>query len=177
MTEKNRIPAYVMNNRASMRVARISIFTALAVVGSFIKPNPASSIAFDSFAGFFVALSFGAFEGALVCGFGHLATAIISGFPLGILHLPIALGMALAGAAIGLTNKINKKWGFILALAIGVAINTIMVFPLAPWLGGATLNEGLLIASGLAPTLLIVASLNAAAAGLVFVALRGKLKT
>ena len=177
MTEKNRIPAYVMNNRPSMRIARIAIFTALAVVGSFIKPNPASSIAFDSFAGFFVALFFGAFEGALVCGFGHLATATISGFPLGVLHVPIALGMALAGAAIGLTNKVNKKWGFILALTIGVTINTIMVFPLAPWLGGATFNEGLLIASGLAPTLLIVASLNAAAAGLVFVALRGKTKT
>ncbi len=175
MVEKNRIPPYIMSNRPSMRIARVAIFTALAVVGSFIKPNPASSIAFDSFAGFFVALYFGAFEGALVCGFGHMATAVVSGFPLGILHVPIALGMALAGSAIGLTNKLHK-WAFIPALAVGVAINTAMVFPLAPWLGGATLNEGLLIAAAIAPSLLIVASLNAIAAGVVFVALRGKLK-
>jgi len=165
-----------MSNRASVRIARIAIFTALAVVGSFIKPNPASSIAFDSFAGFFVALYFGTFEGAFVCGLGHLATATVSGFPLGVLHLPIALGMALAGAAIGLTNKLHKNWGFIPALVIGVAINTAMVFPLAPWLGGATLDEGLLIAYGLAPVLLTVAALNAIAAGIVFFALRGKLK-
>jgi uncharacterized membrane protein len=176
MVEKNsRIPSYMLSNRPSVRIARIAIFTALAIVGSFIKPDPTSSIAFDSFAGFFVALYFGAFEGALVCGFGHLATAVISGFPLGVLHAPIALGMALAGAAIGLTNKLNRK-AFIPALAIGVAINTVMVFPLAPFLGGATLNEGFLIATGIAPGLLVVAALNATVAGLVYFTLRGKPK-
>ena len=175
MDQKNsRIPLYILSNRPSVRIARIAVFTSLAIVGSFIKPDPASSIAFDSFAGFFVALYFGAFEGALVCGFGHLATAVVSGFPLGVLHAPIALGMALAGAAIGLTNKLNRK-AFIPALAIGIAINTIMVFPLAPLLG-ATLNEGFLVATAIAPGLLIVATLNAVAAGIVYFALRGKTK-
>jgi uncharacterized membrane protein len=174
-TQKGRLPSYITSNRPSVRIARVAIFTAVAVVGSFIKPNPASSIAFDSFAGFFVALYFGAAEGALVCGFGHLATAVVSGFPLGILHLPIALGMALAGAGIGLTNKLHR-WAFIPALAVGVTINTIMVFPLIPWLG-ATLNEGAVIAVALAPTLALVAALNAVAAGVVFVALRGTAKT
>jgi hypothetical protein len=122
-----------------------------------------------------VALYFGAAEGALVCGLGHLATATISGFPFGILHLPIALGMALAGAAIGLINK-HHKWAFIPALAVGVTINAAMVFPLAPWLG-ATLNEGFAVAVAMAPILAFVAALNAIAAGIVFVALRGKNKT
>jgi uncharacterized membrane protein len=168
----SKIPSYLFSKRPSVRIARIAIFTALAVVGSFIKPDPASSIAFDSFAGFIVALLFGATEGALVCGFGHLATALISGFPLGILHVPIAIGMAIAGGAIGATNKLNRK-AFIPALIIGVAINTLMVFPLAPLLG-ATFDDGLLVATGLAPALLIVASLNALLAGIVYIAIRGK---
>jgi uncharacterized membrane protein len=169
---QSKIPSYLFSNRPSVRIARIAIFTALAVVGSLIKPDPASSIAFDSFAGFIVALLFGATEGALVCGLGHLATATISGFPMGILHVPIAVGMALAGAAIGATNKFNRA-AFIPALIVGVAINTLMVFPLAPLLG-ATFDEGLLVASTIAPGLLVVASLNAALAGIVYIAVRGK---
>jgi hypothetical protein len=177
MIEKpSKIPLYFLSNRPSVRIARIAIFTSLAIVGSLIRPDPASSIAFDSFAGFFIALYFGAFEGAAVCGFGHLATAVISGFPFGLLHIPIALGMALAGAAIGLTNKFNRS-AFIPALAIGVAINTLLVFPLAPFLGGATLTEGFIIATGIAPGLLVVAAINAALAGIVYFALRGKPKT
>ncbi len=169
---QSRIPSYLFSNRPSVRIARIAIFTALAVVGSFIKPDPASSIAFDSFAGFIVALLFGATEGALVCGLGHMATAVVSGFPLGILHVPIAIGMAIAGAAIGATNKLNRK-AFIPALIIGVIINTVMVFPLAPMLG-ATFDEGLIVATALAPALLVVASLNALLAGIVYIAVRGK---
>jgi hypothetical protein len=162
----------MLSNRPSVRIARIAIFTALAIVGSYIKPDPASSIAFDSFAGFFVALMFGATEGALVCGLGHLATATISGFPMGILHVPIAIGMAIAGAAIGATNKINRA-AFMPALAVGVAINTIMVFPLSPLLG-PSLSAGFIVATAIAPGLLVVATLNALLAGLVYIVLRGK---
>jgi uncharacterized membrane protein len=169
---QSKIPSYLFSNRPSVKIARIAIFTALAVVGSFIKPDPTSSIAFDSFAGFIVALLFGATEGALVCGFGHLATSVISGFPMGILHVPIALGMAIAGAAIGSTNKLNRA-AFIPALIIGVAINTTMVFPLAPMLG-PTFDVGLTVATAIAPGLLIVASLNALLAGIVYIAVRGK---
>ncbi len=171
----SKIPMYFFSNRPSVRIARIAIFTAITIVGSYIKPDPASSIAFDSFAGFFVALLFGATEGALVCGLGHLSTAVISGFPMGILHVPIALGMAIAGAAIGSTNKLNRM-AFVPALAIGVAINTVMVFPMAPLLG-PTFDAGLIVATALAPALLIVATLNAVLAGIVYIALRGKKPT
>lgn len=169
---QTKIPNYLFSNRPSVRIARIAIFTALSVIGSFIKPDPASSIAFDSFAGFAAALLFGGVEGALVCGFGHLATSVVSGFPMGILHLPIALGMAIAGAAIGSTNKLHRA-AFIPALIIGVAINTAMVFPLAPMLG-PTIDVGLTVAAAIAPGLLIVASLNALLAGIVYIAVRGK---
>ncbi len=173
------------SKRPSIRAARISIFTALTVVGSLLKiPSPVGSLAFDSAPGFFAALLFGPTEGALVSGLGHLATAVVSGFPLGILHLPIALGMALAGAAIGFINKFSKKWGFAPALLIGVIINTILVFPLVPWLpvvlGASTVADvaiGWVIAVGFVPFLAVAATLNALVAGLVYVGIRGKLKT
>lgn len=154
----------------AVRIARLAILTALSAVGSLIKiPSPIGSLALDSAPGFFTALMVGPYDGALVCGLGHLATAAISGFPLGLLHLPIALGMALAGAVIGLMNRVNRKWGFLPALAIGVAINTLLVFPLVPWLGWV-------IALSYIPFLLAAASLNAAIAASAYVGIRGKLR-
>lgn len=159
------------------RTARLAIFTALSAAGSVIKiPSPIGSLAFDSAPGFFVALFFGPFEGGLVCGLGHIATAAVSGFPLGILHLPIALGMSLAGFAIALLNRFNKKWAFLPALAVGVIINTILVFPLIPWLSTDP-NIGWIIAVGYTPFLLTAAVLNAIIAGSVYVAVKGKLTT
>lgn len=162
-----------MTNSSTWRVARISIFAALAVVGSFIKTpgsfGPISSVAFDSFAGFFVALYFGAFDGAVVAGLGHLATATISGFPLGYLHLPIALGMALAGASIGLVNSQTRAWTMIPALACGVAINTAFVFVVVPSMGWGA-------AIAYMPVIFIAAALNALIAALAYTGLRGKFR-
>lgn len=147
----------------------MAIFTALAVVGSYIPiPGPIPSLAFDSCAGFFVAMYFGVVEGAFVLGVGHLATAAIHGFPYGWLHLPIALAMALAGVAIALAVKLNRKWGFVPGAVAAVVINTVVVFPLAPWLGG------LAVAFALVPALVVAATINAAIAALAYLAVRGK---
>jgi uncharacterized membrane protein len=171
MSEKNNIQSRITSKRTSVRIARIAIFTALCAVGSLIQiPSPVGSLAFDSAAGFFVALFFGAFEGAAVCGIGHLTTAAVSGFPLGYLHLPIALGMTLAGASVGLINKTNGKWGFIPALAIGVAINTLFTFVVVP-----DPNYGLAVALAFIPFVFTAAVLNVVVAGLSYVGVRGKL--
>jgi uncharacterized membrane protein len=177
MEQKNtNIPTAMMSKSASWRGARLAIFTALSAVGSLIKiPSPIGSVAFDSSPGFFVALFFGPLEGAAVCGIGHLATAAVSGFPLGVLHIPIAFGMALAGAAVGLINKLNRQWGFIPAIIAGVAINTLMVFPMAPLLD-ADASVGWFIAIGFAPFLLVGAVLNVAVAASAYVGVRGKLR-
>jgi hypothetical protein len=129
-------------------------------------------LAFDSAAGFFVALYFGAAEGALVCGIGHMATAVVSGFPLGYLHLPIALGMALAGASIGLINKMHRTWGFVPALTVGVIINTAFTFVVVP-----DPNYGLALALAFIPFVFVAAVLNAAVSGLAYVGIRGKNKS
>jgi riboflavin transporter len=170
MVEQNKISIDVMKTSATWIVARIAIFSALTVVGSFIKtPSPIPSVAFDSTPGFFAALYFGALDGALVCGIGHIVTAVMSGFPLGIYHIPIAIGMALAGVAMALLNRLNKKWGFIPAIIVGVAINTasvVFAVPVITWAG----------ALAFAPTLLFGASLNAVVSALIYVAIRGKLR-
>ena len=128
----------------TLLVARISVFTALSVIGSFINPYPPlPTIAFDSSPGFFTALYFGVLDGILITGIGHLVTALINGFPLGYLHYIIAFGMALAGGAMGLVNRANKKWGFIPAAITGVAINTalsVILLPSMDWAWAALLT-------------------------------------
>jgi uncharacterized membrane protein len=150
----------------TLLVARITVFAALSVVGSFVHlPSPVPSVAFDSAPGFFAALYFGPLEGFCVLGLGHLATAVVSGFPLGILHLPIAVGLALGGAATGL---VNRKWNFIPAIATGIAINTSLVVLAIPVLGVAATVS-------FTPFLLLAATVNGAVATLAYLALRRRL--
>lgn len=157
------------NKSNSLRVARISVFTALSVIGSFITPYPIiPTIALDSSPGFFAALYFGVIDGLLITGLGHIVTAIINGFPLGPLHYVIALGMALAGGAMGLVNKTHKKWGFIPAALVAVAINTGLSVVMVPTLGWTvTLSQ-------VTVPLLLAASLNAAIAVIVYVGVRSR---
>jgi uncharacterized membrane protein len=133
-------------------------------------PSPIQTVAFDSSPGFFVALYFGALDGALVSGIGHLVTSVINGFPLGAVHFPIAMGMALAGATMGAINRIKCSWAFIPAVAAGIAINTGLVVVVVPALGwGAALT--------FLPFLLLAASLNGIVAGLAYVGVRGRLRS
>jgi uncharacterized membrane protein len=151
------------------QIARISVLTALAIVGSFIHlPSPIPTVAFDSWPGFFAALYFGPFDGAIVSGLGHVATSAVNGFPLGALHIPIALGLACAGWIIGAVNRHNRSWLSVIALAAGVAVNTGLVVILIP-------VNGLMAAIGFIPFLLLASCLNATVAGLTYFALKGRL--
>jgi uncharacterized membrane protein len=151
------------------RLARIAVFSALSVVGSFIHPpSPIQTVAFDSSPGVFAALYFGVADGALVSGIGHIVTSIINGFPLGILHLPIALGMAAAGAAMGFINRLSRR-AYFAAVLTGVAINTSLVVVVVPVLGWAA-------ALSFLPFLLLASVLNALIAALAYVGVRGRLR-
>jgi len=152
------------------RIARISIFSALCVIGSFIHPpSPIQTVAFDSSPGFFAALYFGAIDGLLVTGMGHMITSVVNGLPLGVLHLPIALGMASAGGAMGLVNGINYRWGFIPAAICGITINTALFVTAIPALGWTA-------AVAFAPFLLLASTMNGAVASLAYVSVRGRLR-
>jgi adenosylcobinamide-phosphate guanylyltransferase len=152
------------------RLARISVFSALSVIGSFVHPpSPVQTVAFDSSPGFFAALCFGATDGALISGIGHIVTSIINGFPLGILHLPIALGMAVTGGMMGLVNRISDRCGYLVAVFVGIAINSGLVVVVVPAFGWAA-------ALGFLPFLFFGASLNGLVAALAYVGVKGRLR-
>ena len=169
MVKKSESVEDVKKTPKTLLVARISVFTALSGIGSFITPYPLiPSIAFDSSPGFFAALYFGVLDGILITGIGHLVTAVIHSFPLGYLHYIIAFGMALAGGAMGLVNKTNKKWGFVPAAATGVAINTALSVVMVPTMGWAAML------TFVAFPLLLAATLNAIVAVLVYLGVRAR---
>jgi uncharacterized membrane protein len=142
------------------------VFCALSVIGSFIHlPGPISTVAFDSAPGFFAALYFGPLDGAAVSGIGHIATSIINGFPLGILHFPIAIGLACAGAAIG---WVNTRWNAFAGLGVGVLINTALVVLAVPAIGWAATVS-------FVPFLFLAACVNAIAAGAAYIGVRKRL--
>ena len=152
------------------RLARISVFSALSVIGSFVHPpSPVQTVSFDSSPGFFAALCFGATDGALISGIGHIVTSIINGFPLGILHLPIALGMAVTGGMMGLVNRISDRCGYLVAVFVGIAINSGLVVVVVPAFGWAA-------ALGFLPFLFFGASLNGLVAALAYVGVKGRLR-
>ncbi|MGA8857060.1 MAG: hypothetical protein WB643_07825, partial [Candidatus Bathyarchaeia archaeon] len=87
-------------------------------------------------------------------------------FPLGILHLPIALGLACAGAAIGL---VKIKLNAILGLGVGIIINTALVVLAVPAIGwGATIS--------FIPFLFLAACANGIAAGVAYIGVRKRLR-
>jgi uncharacterized membrane protein len=155
---------------STYRLARIAVFSALSVVGSFIHaPSPIQTVAFDSSPGFFAALYFGPLDGALICGIGHVVTSIINGFPLGIFHLPIAAGMAGAGATMGFMNRFNHKVSFVAAVVTGITVNAGLVVVVVPELGWAAMFA-------LLPFLFLAASMNGIVAALAYVGARGRLR-
>ena len=145
-------------------LAKVSVLSALCGLGSLVPfPSPVGTIALDSFPGFFAALSFGRWMGALVCFIGHVITSLVHGFPLGLLHSAIAVGMGLDGFVIGL---LRKRAGVYPACIAGVLVN-VGLFPLAtPVMGfwGALL---------LTPYLAVASSVNMALAFVVYRALKG----
>lgn len=155
---------------SSYRLARIAVFCALSVVGSFIHlPGPIQTVALDSAPGFFAALLFGPVDGAVVTGIGHVATSAINGFPLGVLHVPIALGLAASGCAIGCINRLNASYAYLEGIVAGVIINTALVVVAIPALGWAATISFL-------PFLFLAACLNGFLAAVVYAAVRGRIR-
>ena len=65
---------------SSRTIARIAILTALSAAGGFITLPGATSIRFDSLAGYFGTLMFGWQVGAIVAMFGTFFSNLMSGF-------------------------------------------------------------------------------------------------
>ena len=120
--------AVVDEGWSSRVIARIAIFTALSAAGGLITLPGATSIRFDSLAGYFATLMFGWQIGAIVAAFGALFSELMSGFsgwaPLAPYYMiTMAFAVTCFGAA-------TKKWGRVPGIIAGTLANTLCV---APW--------------------------------------------
>lgn len=86
---------------------------ALSFIGSFLKIS--GTIAFDALPGFLAAILLGPLFGGIVGFFGHLFTALSSGFPFSLpIHLVIAVTMFLSCYVFGFVyKKVNAFAGII----------------------------------------------------------------
>jgi uncharacterized membrane protein len=139
-------------------LSEVAIFSALSGLGALIPiPSPVGSIALDSFPGYFMALWRGALGGALVGAIGHLLSSFRAGFPLGPIHIAIALLMAAVGVV---TAVLKKRFGIIAGLVGGVFVNVAGSVLVAPVLGWSMVPV-------IATFLLVASVINAAIAGII----------
>ena len=129
--------------RLVKRAAYIAIFVALSAVGAMIKiPSPVGTIGLDSAPGYFCALAFGYVEGAAVIFIGHLLTAGVVGFPLGLpLHLFIGFQMALWAIIV---RFIKQKLGLWPAVLTGVVLNGVVSAFTMVFIGGVGAALGIM---------------------------------
>jgi len=104
------------------RIARVAILIALSAVGAFIKlPSPTGTVALDSAPAFVAGAAFSPGEGALVGAIGHMFSALVTGFPLGLpIHLLVAASMAVFVWIYGLIARKLNIW---IAAVVGVLLN------------------------------------------------------
>lgn len=149
-------------------ISRIAIFIALSVVGAYIKfPSPTGTVAMDSSPGYFGALAFGYIPGAIIISLGHIATAFSTGFPLGTLHILVAVFMAIAGLLFRFGYKLagkvtdNEVAKLTVACLLGAGFNSITGILEAPIIGWG-------MAIGLTPSLAVASFANAIVAGIAY---------
>lgn len=138
---------------APKRIARIAILVAISAVGAFIKlPSPTGTVALDSAPGFVAASAFGPLEGSIVGALGHMFSALITGFPLGLpVHVLVAVATFVWVGAFGWVARHINIW---VAIPVGTILNGVggaaMLIPLygvgifaslvLPLLVGSTIN-------------------------------------
>lgn len=115
-------PRLKKNYFAPKRTARIAILVAVSAVGAFIKlPSPTGTVALDSAPGFVAAAAFGPGEGSIVGALGHMFSALITGFPLGLpIHLLVAAATVIWVGAFGI---ISRKINILVAAPIAILLN------------------------------------------------------
>jgi len=144
-----------MKNSPYIRVSRIALFSALCAAGALIKiPGPVGSIALDSFPGYLSELLFGYLDGGIIIGLGHIISALTVGFPLGILHIPIALFMVFVGSVFRFVYQHfpirDRDINLISAVLIAATLNGLGGFvflPIFGWQFSIAVTPPLMVAS------------------------------
>ena len=105
----------------------IAIFAAASAALGLIKlPSPIGSVALDSLPGFFSAAYFAPWVGAIVGGVGHLLSAATAGFPLGPVHIIVALQTFAWCFIFGwIVRKIDRPWALGIASIVVILLNAV----------------------------------------------------
>lgn len=146
----------------------LALFTALSTVGSAIKiPASVGSVAFDVFPALIAAAILGSGAGAIVGAFGHLLSAMLAGFPLGPMHLLIAVEMSVLVWIFAILYKKNKAAAsilFVLGNSFVAPLPFIFIMNKAFYI---TIVPSLLIASIINTVMALVAIPRLTAFGLI----------
>jgi hypothetical protein len=95
---------------SARKMSLLALFIALSVIGASIKiPSFVGSIALDAFPALLGVVLIGKKNGAMVATFGHLISAYFAGFPLGPMHLVIAVEMAILVWGFGFVYQKGKR--------------------------------------------------------------------
>ncbi|MGI6576073.1 MAG: alpha-ribazole transporter [bacterium] len=144
-----------------LRSLRLVCMICLSLLGSMVRlPLPTGEVALETFPGYFAALAFGWFDGALVAGISHLLVAFTGGFPLGIgLHLLAALQMAIWAMCFSyITKKVGIISSIIAITFLHALVSVIYVLPI--W--------NMVMFSGLFVPLAVAAGANLLLAAIAF---------
>lgn len=110
---------------SARKVSWLALFVALSVAGGMVKvPGPISSIALDSFPALVGAVLMGPAAGALIGALGHMASALLGGFPMGPLHGIVAAEMAAVMWLFGTMYQKGRKRS---ALPVFVFLNGVIL--------------------------------------------------
>jgi uncharacterized membrane protein len=115
----------MQKNQLLRSLVTVALFTVLAAALGLVKiPSPVGSIALDSAPGYFAAAYFHPIIGGLVGAFGHLASASTGGFPLGPLHVFIAVQMFVWSSLFGLIARTGRGvWPQVAAGLVAISLN------------------------------------------------------
>jgi uncharacterized membrane protein len=92
------------------KISLLALMIALSAVGASIKiPAVVDSVALDALPALLAAALLGIRAGAITGALGHLLSALIGGFPLGSMHVLIAVEMALLVWIFGALYHRHKK--------------------------------------------------------------------
>lgn len=105
-----------------------AVFIAASALGGLIKmPSPVGSVAFDSAPGYFLAAYIHPILGGIVGCLGHLASAATAGFPLGYVHVWVAVQMFLWCLSFGYVARLfDTQWLLVPAIVIAVILNGVV---------------------------------------------------
>ena len=115
------------NHEKTRGIVILSLFIAMSVIGGYIKlPNPiTSSLAFDSLPAYLAALLLGGVPGAIVGFLGHIISAALGGFSLGLpVHLLVASEMALTMI---IFSFCAKNINIAVAIVAGILVNGLVM--------------------------------------------------